>query len=140
MRLRRTKPMFLSTGKIPITIYRYDGSGEYIKGVWHRGEPEEVIREVNIQPLGYHELLLLPESQRTRQWYNLWCAEDLYTSQEEGRLPDGTETEGREADEFYYEGYLYKIMKVHHYCMGVLDHYHAKAARIEVTPDGDLYG
>lgn len=136
MRLRRTKPMFLMTGKIPLTIYRGTTSGEYVRGVWQEGESEPIVREVNIQPLRYHEILLLPESQRTRQWYNLWCAEDLFTDQEAGFLPDGTPTPARKADEFMYEGYRYKIMRVHHYDMGVLDHFHAQAARIEVTPNG----
>jgi len=135
MRLRSTKPMFLLTGKKPLTIFRNTVKGQFVRGIWQKGEYEEIVREVNIQPLRYHEILLLPEAERTRQWYSLWCAEDLRTDQEIGFLPDGQQTDGWDADEFVYEGYRYKIMKVHSWDMGVLDHFAAQAARIEVTPN-----
>lgn len=131
-----TKPRFLLTGKVPITIYRTIGSGGYVRGEWKDPEAEEIEREVNIQPLRYKEVMLLQDSQRTRQWWQLYCAEDLRADQESGIDPvTGEEIEGWQADEFYWQGYRYKIMKVKNYSMGVLDHYSAQAVRVEITPN-----
>lgn len=131
-----TRPRFLVTGKVPITIYRAIGVGEYVRGVWVDPEVEEIEREVNIQPLRYKEIMLLQDTQRTRQWWQLYCADDLRTDQEEGFDPvTGEATSGWQADEFYWQGYRYKIMKVKNYSMGVLDHYSAQAVRMEVTPN-----
>lgn len=131
-----TKPRFLLTGKVPITIYRTIGSGGYVRGEWKDPEAEEIEREVNIQPLRYKEVMLLQDSQRTRQWLQLYCSEDLRMDQEEGIDPDtGEVIEGWQADKFYWQGYRYKIMKVKKYSMGVLDHYSAQAVRVEITPN-----
>lgn len=121
-----SKPRFLLTKKIPIIIYRRT-KGEYVEGDWVEGGVQEIIREVNIQPLKPSEILQMPESDRTREWYKLYCAEDLRT-QLEG--PNGWD-----ADEFEWQGGRYKVMKVRNYSMSILDHFHAMAARIGPTPN-----
>lgn len=132
----RTKPQFLLTNKVPLTIYRTTGSGRYEMGEWVEPESEPIEREVNIQPLRFKEAMLLPEAERTRQWWTLYCAEDLRADQEAGIDPEtGEELGGWRADEFVWQGYRYKIMKVKNFSMGILDHFHAQAARIEVTPN-----
>jgi hypothetical protein len=120
------KPQFLLTKKIPLIVYRRV-QGQYVEGEWVEGGVQEIIREVNIQPLKPSEILQMPESDRTREWYKLYCAEDLRT-QLEG-------VGGYDADEFTWQGGRYKVMRVKNYSMGILDHHTAYAARIGPTPD-----
>ena len=122
------KPQFLLTKKIPLTIYRATGQGSYVDGEWVETGTTEVIRDVNIQPLKDSELMLLPESDRTKEWYKLYCAEDLIGDKQ--GVPAGTV-----ADEFVWQGYRYKVMKVRNYGMGTLDHYRAFAARLEISAE-----
>ncbi len=119
------KPQFLLTKKIPLTIYRTSAQGTYVDGEWVAASTTEVIREVNIQPFKDEELLLLPEADRSREWYKLYCAEDL--------IADKPGASGTIADEFIWNGDRYKVMKVKAYGMSILDHYKAHAARLEVS-------
>lgn len=119
------KPQFLLTKKIPLTIYRTLAQGSYVDGEWVASAATTVVREVNIQPLKDEELMLLPEADRSREWYKLYCAEDL--------IADKPGTSGTVADEFIYKGDRYKVMKVKAYDMGVLNHVRAMAARLEVS-------
>ena len=119
------KPQFLLTKKIPLTIYRTSAQGTYVDGEWVEGTAIEVVREVNIQPFKDDELLLLPEADRAREWYKLYCAEDL--------IADKPGALGTIADEFIWNGDRYKVMKVKRYQMQTLDHFKAHAARLEVS-------
>ena len=119
------KPQFLLTKKIPLTIYRTSAQGSYVDGEWVEGTAVEVVREVNIQPFKDEELLLLPEADRAREWYKLYCAEDL--------IADKPGASGTIADEFVWNGDRYKVMKVKRYQMQTLDHFKAHAARLEVS-------
>lgn len=119
------KPQFLLTKKIPLTIYRTSAQGTYVDGEWVEGSSVEVVREVNIQPFKDEELLLLPEADRSREWYKLYCAEDL--------IADKPGASGTIADEFVWNGDRYKVMKVKAYGMSILDHFKAHAARLEVS-------
>ncbi len=91
------------------------------------GVVTEVVRQVNIQPVKDEELMILPETDRSKEWYKLYCSEDL--------LADKQGTGGTQADQFVWNGDRYKIMKVRSYGMGVLNHFRAWAARVELTPD-----
>ena len=119
------KPQFLLTKKIPLTIYRTSAQGTYVDGEWVEGTAVEVVREVNIQPFKDEELLLFPEADRAREWYKLYCAEDL--------IADKPGASGAIADEFVWNGDRYKVMKVKRYQMQTLDHFKAHAARLEVS-------
>lgn len=118
------KPQFLLTKKIPLTIYRTT-QGSYVDGEWVEGTEIEVPLEVNIQPFRDEDLLLLPESDRSREWYKLYCADEI-------RM-DKQGAAGWQADEFIWEGDRYKVMKVKHYSMSILDHFKAHAARLEIS-------
>jgi hypothetical protein len=121
------KPQFLLTKKIPLTIYRTT-QGSYVDGEWVEGTEVEVPLEVNIQPFRDEDLLLLPESDRSREWYKLYCADEI-------RM-DKQGTSGWEADEFILDGDRYKVMKVKPYDkMGILDHWKAHAARLEISAE-----
>ena len=118
------RPRFLLTNKIPLTLLR-SVQGDYVSGVWVDGAETEVPVEVNIQPFKDQDLLLLPEPDRARAWYKLYCADEI-------RM-DKQGTDGWGADEFIFEGDRYKVMKVKSYVMGRLDHYRATAARLEIS-------
>ena len=118
------RPQFLLTKKIPLTIYRTP-QGSYVDGEWVEGTEVEVSREVNIQPFRDEDLLLLAESDRSREWYKLYCAEDLIAAK--------PGVNGTVSDEFMYKGDRYKVMKVKEYSMGILNHFRAMAARMEVS-------
>jgi len=119
-------PRFLLTRTVPLTIYRQE-AGSYVRGVWVEGSIVEVPIRANIQPLKPSEVQMMPESDRTREWYRLWTT-DLVRTKQEG-------AQGYDADEFIWKGYRYQIMKAQSWDMGVLDHHEAWAARISVTPD-----
>jgi hypothetical protein len=121
------KPQFLLTKKIPLTILR-STQGSYVDGEWVEGAEVEVPLEVNIQPFRDSELMLLPEADRSKEWYKLYCADELRTAKQG--------TSGWEADEFILDGDRYKVMKVKPYDkMGILDHWKAHAARLEISAE-----
>lgn len=120
------KPQFLLTNKIPLTLLR-EGEGGYVRGEWVKGQVVPVEVEVNIQPVRPHEIQMMPESDRTREWYKLYCADEIRTAQEGDN--------GHGADEFEWEGHRYKVMKVVSYKMGILNHFRAMAARVPNTPN-----
>ena len=119
------KPQFLLTKKIPLTIYRTT-QGSYVDGEWVKGTEVEVPLEVNIQPFKDEDLLLLPESDRSREWYKIYCADEI-------RM-DKQGAAGWQADEFILDGDRYKVVKSKPYNkMGILNHWKVHAARLEVS-------
>lgn len=123
-----TRPGFLLTGKTTLTIKR-QGAGSYVNGRWVDGTtvtPAPTIT-ANVQPANTRDLLLLPESERTKEWVKVYTSDVIRTMNEGAG--------GWAADEFTWNGYVYKVMRVKRYQMGVLDHYMALAARVELTPN-----
>lgn len=120
------QPRFLLTKTIPLTILRKT-KGSYVNGDWVEGVETKVPLDVNIQPFKDEDLLLLPEAGRSREWYKLYCADEI-------RM-DKQGDDGWAADEFVYEGDRYKVMKVRSYHMGTLDHFRATAARMEISAE-----
>lgn len=122
------KPTFLLTHKIPLTILRRT-AGSYVNGEWVEGTITNIPIEVNIQPMKGYELLIMPESERSKVWWKLYTDVELRT-QKEG-------AGGYDADEFVWKGDTYKIMKVDNWIngMGILEHSKALATRIELTPN-----
>lgn len=119
-------PNFLLTKTVPITVYR-KAQGSYVNGIWTEGAETSTTVNVNIQPLKPSEIMMMPESERTKEWYKVYSAEELKTLQEGAS--------GWSADEFIWQGYRYRVMKVSNYAMGTLNHWKALAARISVTPN-----
>lgn len=118
------KPNFLLTKKIPLTVLR-STQGSYVDGEWVEGTETSIPVEVNIQPFRDSELMLLPEADRSKEWYKLYCADELRTAKQGAS--------GWEADEFIWEGDRYKVMKSKYYSMGILDHWKIHAARVEIS-------
>lgn len=118
------QPNFLLTKKIPLTLIR-SNAGSYVDGEWVEGTETNIIINVNIQPLKEAELMLLPEADRGKQWWKVYSASEI-------RM-DKQGTSGWAADEFVYQGDRYKVMKVENTMMGVLNHYKALVARMELS-------
>lgn len=120
------KPQFLLTNKIPIEITRRE-LGRHEEGDWIPGEVSTFTAEVNIQPLKPYEVMMFPESDRTRSWWKVYSAEVLRT-----------EKEGSwDADTFVWKEDTYKIMKVEDWSNGmrILEHTKSIAVRVELSPN-----
>lgn len=122
------KPQFLLTHKIPITLIRRS-AGHREDGDWIPGTEEQIVIQVNIQPLKSYEIQMMPESDRTRAWFKFYSADYARTLKE----GDG----GWSADEFIWKDDLYKIMKVDDWtnAMGILEHVKCYCYRVELTPN-----
>lgn len=120
------QPRFLLTKKIPLDLLRKT-AGSYVDGEWVEGTETTVPVEVNIQPLKEAELLFLPEADRGKQWWKVYSASEI-------RM-DKQGDSGWSADEFVYQGDRYKVMKVENTSMGILNHWKALAARMELSAE-----
>lgn len=126
-----TSPTFQLTKKIPITLHRRV-KGSYVNGIWVDGATSDVVIEANVQPMKDHELMLMPEAERSKEWLKVYSASEI-RAQVEG-------TNGWDSDEFEFDSmedgktYIFKIMKVRRYKMSILDHWRAIACRKEITP------
>lgn len=121
----RTKPLFLFTGKVALTITR-TGKASLVAGRWVDPAPTEVQITGNVQPLQRGtDTLLLPEADRSRAKYMLLTT-DYVRAMLEG-------DNGWQADTLVYEGEKLEVLKVLTYRMGTLDHHEAILARVEQT-------
>lgn len=120
------KPNFILTHKIPIEITRRE-LGSHVDGDWVEGATTTFTAMVNIQPLKPYEIYLMPESERTRSWWQVFSA-DVLRTEKEGSWS---------ADEFTWKDDRYKIMKVEDWTNGmrILEHVRCVAVRVELTPD-----
>lgn len=123
-KIGRTIPQFLLTHKIPITILR-QGEGGYVDGYWVNGVETPLNIEANVQPMRGHELLTLPESDRTKESIKVYCVETLRTVEEVGQT---------KADIIVWEGKRFQAIKTMTYKMGVLDHTKTICYRLPETP------
>lgn len=126
MRNRGSKPNFLLTRKVEITVIR-PGAFTIVNGRKVVGEPSTHFVEGNIQPLKYSELMLMPESDRTKEWYKIF----LQLDQDIRGAREGSD--GWEADFIEWEGDTYKVMRHKLYKMGVLDHQECHVARTPIS-------
>lgn len=126
--------LFSLTKYVDLVITRSIGKGDYsdVTGKYVEAQTKEVEIKANIQPMKASQTLLLPESDRTKEWLNVWSQSEIRKMQE----GDG----GWDADTFIYNKKKYKVMGVSTYQMGVLDHYQAKACLDSPTPRGAING
>lgn len=119
-------PSFAMTKTKSLTILRYP-LNTYVRGRPVQGTPTSVTIKANIQPVKPHELLILPEADRTRATLKLFSVSQMRTAQE-GK---------HDADRFVYGGYTYEIKAVKEWSMGVLNHYWALAVRVANLEEND---
>lgn len=119
-----TTPKFQLTKKIPITILRAL-PGTWVNGRWVAGSVVNVEIEANVQPMRGHELVVLPESDRTKESIKVYCVETLQTVEE---------VKQEEADIVVWNGKKFRATKTMTYKMGVLDHTKTICVRLPETP------
>ena len=117
---------FTLVNKIPLTILRHS-QGSYVDGDWVEGTEQQIVIKGNYHPFSDYQVMMLPESDRTRSWMWLFTA-DLVRSKREG-------VGGWDADRVVLDGDLYEAMASQKFSMKVRDHYEIKLARVERTPD-----
>lgn len=116
-----TEPNFLLTKKVFATLLRQP-QGSYVGGIWVDAAPTSIQIEVNIQPLKGHELMSLPESDRSREWVKFYTT-SVVLGVQEGEA-------AAQPDMLVWDGKTYEVSKVFSYKMGVLNHNKVIAARI----------
>lgn len=117
---------FTLVRKTPVVITRQT-AGSYVDGEWVEGTDSSITVQANVHPFTDYQVMLLPESDRTKAW--LW----FFTADPIRHKKEGTSGYG--GDRFIWNGELYEMMKVQQYQMGPRDHYEGKASRIELTPN-----
>lgn len=122
-----SQPRFSLTKTVPLTLKRPSTVGGYVDGVWQEATTSDVVIQANIQPVKDEELMLFPESERSKEWYKIYSTSEIKATKEG--------TGGWDADRFQWKGDWYRVMKVRVYQIGVLDHYRAMAAREPRTPN-----
>lgn len=123
-KIGRTTPQFLLTHKIPIVVLR-QGEGAWIDGYWVNGAEIPLDIEANVQPMRGHELLTLPEADRTKESIKVYCVETLKTVEEVGQT---------KADVIVWDNKRFQAIKTMTYKMGVLDHTKTICYRLPETP------
>lgn len=123
-KIGRTIPQFLLTHKIPIVVLR-QGEGAWVDGHWVNGVETPLDIEANVQPMRGHELLTLPEADRTKESIKVYCVETLKTVEEVGQT---------KADVIVWDTKRFQAIKTMTYKMGVLDHTKTICYRLPETP------
>lgn len=124
----RTRPTFTLTHSLSLEVRR-KGMGYYDNdGFWVTSPDTVIAVEANVQPMSDTDLMLLPESERTKEWIKIYSAEQVREAKEG--------PSGWEADFVVWEGDVYRVMKSRHYVMGILDHWRAMAAREPLSAQG----
>lgn len=124
-KIGRTIPQFLLTHKVPIQVKRF-GEGAWVEGYFVNGAETTLDVEANVQPLKGHELLSLPEADRTKESIKVYCVETLKTVDEVGQ---------KKADVIIWEDKRWQAIRTMTYKMGVLDHTKTICYRLPETPD-----
>jgi len=121
-----TIPSFTLTKKLPITVYR-KGKDTVVKGRPVPAVETSFVVQANVQPFNYRDLMVLPESDRTKEWIKVYVAtSEILRTARQG-------SDGYDADEVLWNGERFKVMRLQSYAMGVLDHVKAICARVEIS-------
>lgn len=120
----RTSPKFQLTHFTEVTIKRFP-PGEMVKGKWVKGIPFNVVVEANVQPARHKDLMMMTESDRTKEWIKVFSRDVIRTAKE----GDGA----YDSDVVLWDGFEYKVMKSRNFSMGVLDHFEVLAARTPIS-------
>lgn len=113
----------LLVGKTTLTLKRHT-AGSHVNGRWIPSSTTDVIISTNVQPMRFHEKMILDESDRSKKAVKFYTKTEVKGSKEGTSQLDG--------DTFSWQGDTYRVMKVLNYQMGVLDHYKAIAVREEL--------
>lgn len=121
-----TTPSFTLTKKLPITVYR-KGKPTVVLGRPVPAVETSFVVEANVQPFNYRDLMVLPESDRTKEWIKVYVAtSDVFRTDRQG-------SDGYSADEIVWQGDRFKVMRIQSYRMGILDQQKLVCARVEIS-------
>ena len=121
----RTKPLFLVTGSVSLSVIRQP-AGSWVNGRYESGTPTNISIVGNIQPLPRGiRTKLNPEGDLTTGAYMLFT-NDMVRQKREG-------VGGYEADIVVWNGDQYEVVQAYQYGMGPLDHYEAVCVRKELS-------
>lgn len=104
-------------------VLKRRGLPTIVKGKPVPATPTDFPIKANIQSAGYTDLAMLPESDRTKDLLMIMSASEI-RGQREGSW---------EADEFFWDGDWWTVVRVRKYTMRVRDHYQAICARKQVV-------
>jgi hypothetical protein len=111
----------------PVDILRFE-TGVFVDGYWVKDDTPEIITvQANIQPMKYHEVMQMPEADRTSKWCKIFTRSMIRTKKEG--------EDGWDADRFEYQDDQFEIRAVKNWDTGHLDHYVGMAVRVELAPD-----
>jgi hypothetical protein len=65
-------------------VFRFEGAGTFVEGVYIQGKKKEFCISGSLQPMNGKELLVLPELDRVKQVYKLYTDSELLTIKECG--------------------------------------------------------
>lgn len=119
--MRRTKATYSLVNKVPVTLVR-KSEGSYVNGRWVEGAETQSTVLVNWQPAKGNDLLMLPESFRTKYVIRVSTTEDFLT------LQDG---QNQSPDELIINNERFEIHRKEIYSMGVVDHNEYLCSRVE---------
>lgn len=127
---RSINKFFSLTKWVDVVLTRSTGVGDYsaTTGKFIPAAKTQVTIIANVQPMKFSHVMMMDSAQRTKEWLNIWSESEIKKMQEGSG--------GWESDTFIWNGKRFKVMDVQQYKMGVLDHYHAKAALDSPTPAG----
>ena len=114
-----------------LTIHR-PTQGVYVAGIWQPGTESTFDIKAKVQPLKPNEVMILPESLRSRAWIKIFVQEDPSQTLPAIRCAQQGPN-GYGADTLSWQGYKYEVMKDMNYNDSVLDHTYVLAARVEVS-------
>lgn len=119
-----TVAQFSLVNKVPVDILRHELNTR-VNGHVVEGAQSTVTIMANVHPFSDYQVMMLPESDRTKSWMWLFTS-DMVRSKREGSFGP---------DRFYWDGDLYEIMATQKFSMSVSDHFEAKCARVELSPN-----
>jgi len=120
----RTIPLKL-TGSVQLPITR-STAGSYINGKYVAGTTSVVTIKASVQPvMRSTNLSMLSEGDKAL------AALEIFSPDEIRMVKEGDAAQ--EADKFQWNDEWYEVMKVVRWQMGIIDHFHAIAKRVETV-------
>lgn len=112
----------------PMVIYRFEAGTYDDYGRWVKDDTATPVDiNANVQPVKYHEIIQMPEADRTSKWCKLFSKEPIRTKKEGEN--------GYDADRFYWQDDQYEIRQTKDWTDSPLPHYVSMCVRVALAPD-----
>ena len=111
----------------------FSRNGGYVDGTWHNASPTEIEIEMSVQPINGHELVQLPEGDRSREWVKGYTAVEMQIADE---------VNGVRGDWILWNNKNYEVQKSERWMITDLNHYKVLMAEVNVeytaTPPAEV--